>query len=215
MNSNNYNKKVHTLIRKYVQQVPNKSTGTKRKVQTLRGIPRALAKRPPSTHGTRALTLTTHTAGNARRISHHHDRPATKSCDRESLPEESRGGSMVKAVNTCIPQSGLPIHTNKKGHKNPYKRTKNQTHEGPSRRHGRLLLASHDSPPLRTSHRRSAKPEPPEEERGNFSSSGRIRKKKCQKRGKGCRPRLLAFGPQDAMGRGVVLPTVMQRPPRP
>ncbi|MQL99236.1 hypothetical protein Taro_031955 [Colocasia esculenta] len=35
--------------------------------------------------------LTTHTAGNARRTSHHNDRPATNSCNNESLPEESRG----------------------------------------------------------------------------------------------------------------------------
>ncbi|MQL68503.1 hypothetical protein Taro_000783 [Colocasia esculenta] len=65
------------------------------------------------------------------------------------------------------------------------------------------------------SHYRSAKPKLPEEERGNFSSSWRRRKEKCQKREKGCRLRLLAFGPQDATGRGVSLPTVMRRPPRP
>ncbi|MQL83191.1 hypothetical protein Taro_015682 [Colocasia esculenta] len=143
-------------------------------------------------HGTRALTLTTHTVGNARQTSRHHKRSATNSCDSESLPKESRG----------------------KGHKNPYRRTKNQTHEGPSRCHDRLLLAPHDVPPLRTSRRHSAKPEPPEEERGNFSSSGRRRKEKSQNRGKGHRPRLLASGPQNATGRGVAITSLSRRPPR-
>ncbi|MQL94011.1 hypothetical protein Taro_026661 [Colocasia esculenta] len=153
--------------------------------------------------------LATHGATNR-----HHNRPATNSCDSESLPEESRGGSMVKAIKACNHPLGPPIHTNKKGHKHPYRRMKNQTHEGPSRRHGRLLLAPHDAPPLRMSRRRSAKPEPPEEERGNFYSSGRRRKEKIQKRGKGRQPRLLAFGPQDATGWGITLPTVTRRSPR-
>ncbi|MQM05062.1 hypothetical protein Taro_037868 [Colocasia esculenta] len=38
-----------------------------------------------------ALTLTTHTAGNARRNNRHHDRPSTNSYDSESLPKESGG----------------------------------------------------------------------------------------------------------------------------
>ncbi|MQM00069.1 hypothetical protein Taro_032799 [Colocasia esculenta] len=42
-----------------------------------------------------ALTLTTHTGGNARRTSCHHDRPTTNSYDSESLPEESRGVSLA------------------------------------------------------------------------------------------------------------------------
>ncbi|MQM08768.1 hypothetical protein Taro_041625 [Colocasia esculenta] len=40
-----------------------------------------------------ALTLTTHTAGNAWQTSHHYDRPTTNSYDSESLPEESRGST--------------------------------------------------------------------------------------------------------------------------
>ncbi|MQL76124.1 hypothetical protein Taro_008499 [Colocasia esculenta] len=39
--------------------------------------------------------LTTHTAGNARRTSRHHDYPITNSCDSKSLPEESRGMSLA------------------------------------------------------------------------------------------------------------------------
>ncbi|MQM13833.1 hypothetical protein Taro_046760 [Colocasia esculenta] len=39
--------------------------------------------------------LTTHTAGNARRTSRHHDRSETNSGDNESLLEESRGGLPV------------------------------------------------------------------------------------------------------------------------
>ncbi|MQL85330.1 hypothetical protein Taro_017855 [Colocasia esculenta] len=35
--------------------------------------------------------LTTHTIGNARRTSRHHDHPTTNSCGSESLPGESRG----------------------------------------------------------------------------------------------------------------------------
>ncbi|MQL97376.1 hypothetical protein Taro_030066 [Colocasia esculenta] len=121
----------------------------------------------------------------------------------QGQPTKPKEGIMGKALKACIPQRGLPIHTNKKGHKNPYWRMNNQTHEGPSRCHGRLLLALHDAPPLRTSHRRSTKPELLKEERGNFL--GEEKEGEKPKEGEGMPAKAFSLRPprHDGAGRRV------------
>ncbi|MQM10490.1 hypothetical protein Taro_043384 [Colocasia esculenta] len=122
---------------------------------------------------------------------------------------------MGKAFKACKHTKGLLIPWIGKGTRFPIGERRTNPQRGLHDATAASSSLHDDALTLRTSRCRSAKLPPPERKGRNLPLLGEEGREKGQRRGRESRPRLLAFGPQNATRRGVALPTVTRRPPTP